>query len=233
MKQCIYKGFYAFILNYKVRVMVTDRTKSSRPRWYRRCASRVWSAESIWLRQQKYKSPHKVKEKRKNLKRRRQQHRLGIKCQINVPPAVPSILILSTSSTTLCSTAAVEAGMVIWFVSYSLSDNPIFHQYEQYELLKHPPVQSVGKSHTGNTKQTEIRGTNFASNRKQSARDERTNCNALMTEKEKRKAACYTARPGCKQKEVTTASQILNGKRPDKQIKGIIKLETKKGLIGR
>lgn len=152
MKQRIYKGFHAFILNYKVRVMVTDRTKSSRPRWNRRCASRVWWAESTWLRQQRYKSPHEVKEKRRNLKRLRQRHRLGIQSQINGPPAATFILKLSTSSKMRYSTAAVEAGMVIWFISYWLSDNPICYQYEQYELLKHPLVQSVGKSHTGNTK---------------------------------------------------------------------------------
>lgn len=150
--ETMHKSFYAFILNYILRVVVTDRTKSSRPRRYRHCASCVWSTESIWLRQQKYKSPHEVKEKRKNLKKIQQQHCLGIKCQINVTPAVTFILILSTSSKMLYSTTAIEARMVIWFISYWLSDNPIFYQYEQFELLKHPLVQSVGKSHTGNTK---------------------------------------------------------------------------------
>lgn len=45
------------------------------------------------------------------------------------------------------------------------------------------------------------KGTNFASSKKQSIRDERTNSKALISEKGKRKEACYMGKPGFKHKE--------------------------------
>lgn len=42
-----------------------------------------------------------------NLKRKQQQHRLGIKCLVNVTPAVTFILVLSTNRKMLYSTTAI------------------------------------------------------------------------------------------------------------------------------
>lgn len=96
------KGFYSVvILNYQARITVTERT-----------IQRSHSQDGrfifvVLIRRILARRPNHCTKKRKevqmkikyflNLKQKQQQHHLGIKCLVNVTPAVTFILVLFTS----------------------------------------------------------------------------------------------------------------------------------------